>query len=73
MIDLVAGLTLLAAVTLGVLMTKLVELKVGDCVRERDEARIGVVVHTMKSGLVVVNFPPGQQGFAYHPDDLVKL
>jgi hypothetical protein len=49
-------------------------LKVGDYVREIDGQAIGVVVHIMRSAnVVVVNFPPSQQGLAYHADDLVKV
>jgi hypothetical protein len=47
-------------------------LKVGDCVQEVDgDERIGIIVHLMREAdLIVVNFPPSQQGVAYHPDDL---
>jgi hypothetical protein len=49
-------------------------LKVGDYVREIDGQAIGIVVHIMRSAdAVVVNWPPSQQGIAYHADDLVKI
>jgi hypothetical protein len=49
-------------------------LKVGDYVREVGGEAIGIVVHIMKDAdLVVVNWPPSQQGLALHPDDLVKV
>jgi hypothetical protein len=49
-------------------------LKVGDYVREVDDEAIGIVVHIMgNADAVVVNWPPSQQGIAYHPDDLVKV
>jgi hypothetical protein len=49
-------------------------LKVGDYVREVDGKAVGIVVHIMKDAdLVVVNWPPSRQGFAFHPDDLVKV
>jgi hypothetical protein len=49
-------------------------LEVGDYVREIDGQAIGIVVHIMRSAdAVVVNWPPSQQGIAYHADDLVKV
>jgi hypothetical protein len=49
-------------------------LKVGDYVREIDGQAIGIVVHIMRSAdAVVVNWPPSQQGIAFHADDLVKV
>jgi hypothetical protein len=49
-------------------------LKVGDYVREVGGEAIGIVVHIMKDAdLVVVNWPPSQQGLALHPGDLVKV
>jgi hypothetical protein len=46
-------------------------LQVGDYVREIDGERIGIVIHRMREAdLIVVNFPPSQQGVACHPDDL---
>jgi hypothetical protein len=49
-------------------------LKVGDYVREIDGQAIGVVVHIMRDAdAVVVNWPPSQQGIAFHPSDLVKI
>jgi hypothetical protein len=49
-------------------------LKVGDYVREPNGTRVGIVVHIMRSAdAVVVNWPPSQQGIAYHADDLVKV
>jgi hypothetical protein len=49
-------------------------LKPGDYVREPNGTRVGIVVHIMRSAdAVVVNFPPSQQGIAYHADDLVKV
>jgi hypothetical protein len=49
-------------------------LKVGDYVREVGGEAIGIVAHIMKDAdLVVVNWPPSQQGLALHPDDLVKV
>ena len=49
-------------------------LVVGDFVREVDGQAIGIVVHIMRSAdAVVVNFPPSQQGIAYHAEDLVKV
>jgi hypothetical protein len=49
-------------------------LKVGDYVREIDGRAVGIVVHIMPSAdAVVVNWPPSQQGIAYHADDLVKV
>jgi hypothetical protein len=57
--------------------------RVGDIVRERNDPakvppgekyRCGIVVHLMKdAGLVVVSFPPSQQGIAFHPGDLVMI
>jgi hypothetical protein len=49
-------------------------LKVGDYVREVDGEAVGIVVHIMRSAdAVVVNWPPSQQGIAFHPEDLVKV
>jgi hypothetical protein len=49
-------------------------LKVGDYVREVDGKAIGIVVYIMKDAdVVVVNWPPSQQGIAFHPEDLVKV
>jgi hypothetical protein len=48
-------------------------LVVGDFVREVDADRVGVVVHLMDCGLVVVNWPPSHEGIAYHPNDLVTV
>ena len=48
-------------------------LKVGDCVREIDGKEIGIVVHKMECGLIVVRFPPRREGIAYHADDLVVM
>jgi hypothetical protein len=49
-------------------------LKVDDYVREPNGTRVGIVVHIMRSAdAVVVNWPPSQQGIAYHPEDLVKV
>jgi len=46
-------------------------LKVGDYVREVDGDAVGIIVHIMR-GVVVVNWPPSTQSFAYHREDLVK-
>jgi hypothetical protein len=49
-------------------------LKVGDYVREVDGKPIGTIVHIMREAdLIVVNWPPSQHGFAFHPEDLVKV
>ena len=49
-------------------------LKVGDYVREVDDKAVGIIVHIMRDAdAVVVNWPPSQQGIAYHPNDLVKV
>ena len=49
-------------------------LKVGDYVREVDGKVVGIIVHIMRyADLVVVNWPPSQQGSAFHPSDLVKI
>jgi hypothetical protein len=48
-------------------------LKVGDYVREVDGKAVGIIVHIMRhADLVVVNWPPSQQGIAFHPSDVVK-
>jgi hypothetical protein len=48
-------------------------LKVGDYVREVDGKPVGIIVHIMREAdLIVVNWPPSQHGFAFHPEDLVK-
>jgi hypothetical protein len=49
-------------------------LKVGDYVREVDGKAVGIIVHIMRhADLVVVNWPPSQQGIAFHPSELVKV
>jgi hypothetical protein len=49
-------------------------LKVGDYVREVDGKAVGIIVHIMRhADLVVVNWPPSQQGIAFRPSDLVKV
>jgi len=48
------------------------QLKVGDYVREVDGNAVGIIVYIMR-GVVVVNWPPSQQGSAFHPEDLVKV
>jgi hypothetical protein len=49
-------------------------LKVGDYVREVDGKAVGIIVYIMRDAdLVVVNWPPSQQGIAFHPGDLVKV
>jgi hypothetical protein len=49
-------------------------LKVGDYVREVDSKAVGIIVHIMRDAdAVVVNWPPSQHGFAFHPEDLVKV
>ena len=48
------------------------QLKVGDYVREVDGNAVGIIVYNMR-GVVVVNWPPSQQGSAFHPEDLVKV
>jgi hypothetical protein len=49
-------------------------LKVGDYVREVDGKAVGIIVHIMRyADVVVVNWPPSQQGIAFHPSDLVKM
>ena len=49
-------------------------LKVGDYVREPNGTRVGIIVHIMRDAdAVVVNWPPSQQGTAFHPEDLVEV
>jgi hypothetical protein len=54
-------------------MTK--KLRIGDPVREKDgDEKIGVVVHVMRDNdVVVVMFPPRQEGYAFHRDDLERV
>jgi hypothetical protein len=49
--------------------------KVGDYVYEIDDtSRVSIVIRILKDpGLIIVRFPPRQDGVVFHPDDLVKL
>jgi hypothetical protein len=48
-------------------------LGMGDFVREVDHEAIGMVVHIMKCGLIVVRWPSSREGIAYDADDLVRV
>jgi hypothetical protein len=51
------------------------KLKVGDVVREKGGGKIGIVRHRMSfdDDLVVISFPPQQEGFCYIRDDLTLV
>ena len=52
----------------------MMRLTVGDYVREVDGKAVGIIVHIMRyADVVVVNWPPSQQGIAFHPEDLVEV
>jgi hypothetical protein len=49
-------------------------LRVGDVVQEKGADHYGIIVYAMTDeSLVVVKWPPDNQGYVWHIDDLEKV